>query len=519
MTNSNNQLGQINHIVVLMLENRSFDNVLGWLYDSQNAPPFNQVPPGQTFEGLSGKTLCNPRPGGGQACVGRGSVMTDPYPDPNEPYDPVYMQMYNPPTMPNPIPNTTDSPGMQGFVINYADAINQAAGALGSGLMDMDPGLIMNCFTPDKVPVLSGLANAYAVCDHWFCSVPTQTLPNRSFVHAATSSGYVYNSWKTGKWPWDVAVLVNDTPTVFNLLEGAEVSWRIYYGGPFLLCNAFIGQDQLAQYATYDPATNRFFPMSQFFADAAAPVNSTGTDFLPSYSFIEPNFMCSTTYGPENDEHPAFATLNTGAPTNVLYGEALIYSVYQALKASPNWDSTLLVITFDEHGGCYDHVPTPPPPTVSPDGVVIPPDQPGGSGFIFNRFGVRVPAVLVSPLIKQGIVCNTLFDHTSIIKTVTNRWNLASLTKRDAAATDVSEVLTLPKPRKDSPTINPRPVPLFTDCAGQTLSDLQKALLAGAARRVAESANELMELSAMETTEHVTGALDEREARVRQQNS
>jgi phospholipase C len=150
---------------------------------------------------------------------------------------------------------------------------------------------------------------------------------------------------------------------------------------------------------------------------------------------------------------------------------------------------------------------------------VVPPDQPGGSGFIFNRFGVRVPAVLVSPLIKQGTVCNTPFDHTSIIKTVTSRWNLASLTKRDAAATDVSEVLTLPKARTDSPTINPRPVPLFTDCAGQTLSDLQKALLAGAARRVAQSANELMELSAMETTEHVTGALDEREAQVRQQNS
>ena len=154
MPDTENQLNRINHIVTLMLENRSFDNVLGWLYDPDNDPPFDKVPRGQTFEGVSGKDLSNPRPAGGLAHVGKGTVMTDPYPDPNEPYDDVYMQMYNPETMPCPIPNTTETPAMQGFVINYQNAIDLAGQPKkgcsrilsslfrGNTPMDSDPGII-----------------------------------------------------------------------------------------------------------------------------------------------------------------------------------------------------------------------------------------------------------------------------------------------------------------------------------------------------------------------------------------
>src|SRR5664279_4316765 len=106
MANSDNPLDQINHIVVLMLENRSFDNVLGWLYDADNQPPFDQVPRGQSFAGLSGAQYCNPRPGGGEACAGKGTVMTDPFPDPNEPYDHVFTQMFNKVYPKDKIPNT-----------------------------------------------------------------------------------------------------------------------------------------------------------------------------------------------------------------------------------------------------------------------------------------------------------------------------------------------------------------------------------------------------------------------------
>ena len=109
------------------------------------------------------------------------------------------------------------------------------------------------------------------------------------------------------------------------------------------------------------PLGRHFSPMTQFFNDAATAGG------LASYTFIEPNMLCSRKYGPENDMHPAFAITETGTATNVLYGEDLVYRIYKALREGPDWESTLFVITFDEHGGCYDHVPTPPPLTVAPD--------------------------------------------------------------------------------------------------------------------------------------------------------
>lgn len=450
MAPQNNNLAKIEH-VVLMMENRSFDNVLGWLYGPDNPAPRNQ-----TFQGVN-SSMCNPRPGGGSACVYRGTDMTAPFPDPNELYDYMYMQMYNVSEQrydspPEPIPNTTASPAMQGFVFDYNNAIQKANAALPHGRepMVVDPGIIMSCFGPASLPVINGLAQAYAVCDSWFGSVPTQTFPNRSFVHAATSSGNVYNTWKTGIFPWDIGVFINDTPTIFNLLEesAAKVSWKIYHCGHRLLCNALYDQMKMWDFILSD----KISPFSSFLTDVK-------TGGLPSYTFIEPNMMCSQTYGPENDMHPAYAIVDTGAPTNILYGDKLIYDVYGALRASDYWEKTLFIITFDEHGGCFDHVPTPQPPqpaAVSPDGIVIPYGRKGGSGFEFNRFGVRVPAVLVSPWIEAGTVCHTYFDHTSVIKTVANKWlGGKNLTQRDLKASDVSELLSLSTPRTDTPNITP----------------------------------------------------------------
>jgi phospholipase C len=519
MPNDDGALSRIDHIVVLMMENRSFDNVLGWLYDPDNKPPFDKVPHGQKFEGVSGKQLFNLRPDGSEVYVGKGTSMIDPYPDPNEPYDDVYAQMYNDHSHPNPIPNPTASPDMKGFVINYASAI-KAAGApqqgcsrilsalfRGTSPMAFDPGVIMNCFTPDRLPVVSGLANAYGVCDHWFSSVPTQTFPNRSFVHAATSSGYVTNGWKTGPHAWDIGYLLNKTDTVYNLLSRAGIDWRIYHGGPFLLCNALMIQDKLWEYV---PLNRHFFPMAQFWEDAKRPGG------LPSYTFIEPNMLCSRKYGPENDMHPAFAITETGAATNVLYGEELIFEIYQALLQSPDWNSTLLIITFDEHGGTYDHVPTPPPAAVAPDNRSIPPSAPGFSGFDFKRFGVRVPAVLVSPWIKQGTVCNTTFDHTSIIKTVSNRWlGGQHLTERDRKAQDLSELLSGTTARADTPDVKPNPPPPFHGCGAHPLSDAQRQLIKAAADHVKRYTGEEIELNSLVTTEDAVTALDAREEMVK----
>jgi phospholipase C len=516
MPNSNSQLDRINHIVVLMLENRSFDNVLGWLYDPDNKPPFDKVPRDQQFDGLSGKDLWNPRADGEKVFAGKGTVMTDPFPDPNEPYDHVLIQMYGQ-LLPDQGLNSPNTPTMDGFVIDYANAIQQAGQPKkgcsrilsffhrAANEMASDPGIIMNCFTPDRLPVISGLANAYAVCDHWFSSVPTQTFPNRSFVHAATSSGYVVNHWKTGPHAWDIGYLLNKTDTLYNLLSRAGVDWRIYYGSAFLLCNALIIQENLWEFV---PLGRHFFPMDQFLRDAQRP------NGLPAYTFIEPNMMCSSKYGPENDMHPAFAITNTGLATNVLYGEELIYKVYDALRNGPDWDSTLLVITFDEHGGCYDHVP--PPLGSAPDHRQIQPGQPGYSGFNFKRFGVRVPAVLVSPLIEHGTVCNAVFDHTSIIRTVSNRWlHAQNLTERDLNATDLSEVITRSSPRKDVPDIKPTPAPAFDGCGGLPLSAMQSDMLMAAARRVAQQTGRAIDLTKLHTTDQAVAELDAHEQQVR----
>lgn len=502
MTAQNSNFDKIEHIIVLMMENRSFDNVLGWLYDPDNPPPFNKQPNG-TYNGVN-STMSNPGTDGKPVYVTKGTDTTAPYPDPNEPYEFVYRQMYNKPPTP-PIPNTTATPPMQGFVIDYTCAISTAddeAKKKGKPPFDVDPSIIMNCFPPSALPAINGLAQNYAVCDNWFSSVPTQTFPNRSFIHAATSSGNVYNTWKTGEHFWDVGVFINNTKTIFNLLEENGVSWKIYHGGPLLLCNALIIQEQLWEFAF---SRNRFFPYEQFLSDLKTP------GALPAYTFIEPNMICSSKYGPENDMHPAYAIFDYGPPTDALYGDKLIYDIYTALINSDYWEKTLFIITFDEHGGCFDHFPTPPPPTVSPDGKVIPytDGRNGGSDFDFTRFGVRVPAVLISPWIAEGTICHTQFDHTSVIKTISNKWlGGQNLTKRDAAACDVGEVLSLSTPRTDKPEITPVPPPAFTGCGDQSLSPLQRDLLAAAAQFVANKTKRLIDLSALDTKDKAVTTLD-----------
>lgn len=468
---------------MLMMENRSFDNVLGWLYDPSNAAPFNAVPAGQSFDGLSGKILSNPVPGGGFASPSFETVLSNPNPDPGELFSDVYASLFD--TTATPIPNRSDPPGMQGFVNNYATIVADYNAHHPLTPLPTDPRIIMNGYAPATLPVLAGLANTYATCDHWYSSIPTQTFCNRSFIHAGTSSGYVNNTWSTGSYPWDVGVFSNATPTIFNLLEAAQVSWKIYYGGSLAFCNAFLTQQAITHYATIDPVTNRFSNMSEFYADAAAPADARGPGSLPSYSFIEPHFLSSLKYGPENDGHPPYNPLEIDGPSNLLRAEKLVHDVYSAVRNSPNWETTLLVITFDEHGGLYDHVS--PPPTVSPDGRVVPVTEPGGSGFDFTRLGVRVPTILVSPRIAQGTVINTAFDHTSIIKTVINTFGVqggggmpATLLAREAAANDLGEALTLPAPRTDTASLLLTAPPVFDANVGRPLSSFQSDMVAAA---------------------------------------
>jgi phospholipase C len=448
-----NSLSQIKHVVTLMLENRSFDNILGALY-----------PPGTpNFEGVANTKNANLW-NGTQYWPQHGTDMIQPYPDPNEEYQYVYRQMFNDFTSPWPPAKPPGTPPMSGFVSDYATAPDKPP----------DPRNIMNYFEPDDVPVISGLAKGYAVCDHWFCSIPSQTLGNRSYVHAGTSSGYVNNQWKP------LGLFLNSTTTIYNLLELFRLTWRVYSGGGWLMSNALLTQKKLW------PLTAHFWDLKQFYKD----IQSAAT--FPSYVFIEPNYMWSEG-NPENDEHPeAGLTADPKHPSNVLFGEQLLFEIFTALTRSPAWESTLLIVTFDEHGGTFDHVA--PPSAVSPDGIVIPRSKPGGSDFAFDRLGVRVPGVLVSPLIDAGTISNTVYDHTSVIKTVINAFDVAqALLNREANSTDFSSVLNRATPRTDIPKITPRKTPpvtseLVASFADVPLNDLQRAMLLLAIRFAVENA-------------------------------
>jgi phospholipase C len=487
-----NPLKRIEHVVVLMLENRSFDNLLGWLYDPGNPAPFPKAPPAN-FAGVSGKSLSNPRLNGASVPVGKGKNVTAPFPDPGEPFEDVYAQIYGQKTTvpANEVPQPTMPPNMLGFVYNYT---LKNAGNLANA------DTIMNCFTPDLVPVISSLALNYGLCDHWFASIPSQTLCNRSFVAAGTSSGYVNNDGGDG------LLFINDTPTIFNLLSTTGKTWKVYCGGWTITSLVHLTQRQVWDFAV---RPGYFAHVSDFLADAATAGG------LPGYSFIEPNYMDSLVHGPENDMHPESHPFQLFGRSNVEQGENLVYQIYNAVRKSPDWDKILLVILFDEHGGCYDHAG--PPDTshcsfaISPDSVVIPPNKPGGTGFRFDRLGVRVPAIIVSAYTPPGSILNQSFDHTSILSTVVNTFDLpeGKLGQRQVEAPDVGEALPLSAPRQDLPNI---PVPAAAEIGvakrvaavgeailhakSKPLSELQKKIMIGAAKRLGMPEDQQQNLAA-----------------------
>jgi phospholipase C len=399
------QLGSIEHIVVLMLENRSFDHMLGYLYQDSG----NVSPSGQPFDGLTGKES-SPASDGTAVPVFPITPSTPnayfmPGADPGEGYSATNSQIFGSNTAPTP-PTAT----MQGFVTDYAYTLGWETTEKWSIVSGTTASDVMGCFTPETLPVISALAKGFAVCDQWFGSAPTETLPNRAFALSGTSQGHMDDKTKTFT-----------APSICSSLTKAGVSWKVY------------GYDAA-------PLTQQTFPDL-----SSAPESNFGqfTDFqqdaaggdLPGFAFLEPSWSATG-----NSQHPNY---------DVALGEQLIHDVYTALRNGPGWNSTLFILTYDEHGGLYDHVP---PPTNA-----TPPDNTAGEyGFDFTRFGPRVPTVLVSPLIPAGTVYRvpeggTPFDHTSVLKTIEQRWNVPALTARDAAAVDVGGVLTLTTPRTDDP--------------------------------------------------------------------
>jgi phospholipase C len=400
-----NQLGNIQNVVQLMLENRSFDQMLGYLYTDRN----NVAPSGQKYDGLTGSES-NPDDSGKEIKVYPITPSSDhsylmPGADPGEGYYNTNQQLYG-----TQHPKAGDKPTNRGFVQNFKSAI---ASDLAKGYKDTltgtSPDEIMGMYSPEALPVMSALARGYAVCDRWFASVPTQTIPNRAFAGAATSQGRLDNHVK-----------VFTCPSIFGRLSDKNLGWAIYgYSSSPMTRMDFPD--------TMHADASHFGHFSDFKKRAAA-----GT--LPPYTFLEPNWGATG-----NSQHPNY---------DVAAGEQLIHDVYYALSKGKNWKNTLLLITYDEHGGNYDHV--------APPSTAVPPDSTVGEfdNFDFTRFGVRIPALLISPRIEAGTVFRAKkgeIDHTSVLRTIEKRWNLNSLTERDKTSPDLGDVLTLATPRADDP--------------------------------------------------------------------
>lgn len=426
----------ITNVFVLMLENRSFDHIFG----------FSGIP------GINGLTGNESNTFGNTPYKVIGGVEDPMTTDPNHEFLDTLEQLcgtkYGPPPNkknafpPGPYPHIDNS----GFVANYAvfnDEDNKDPTAPG------DYGDVMKCCLPDQVPVMVQLAQEFAICDQWYASIPGPTWPNRLFAMAATSSG------------------LDATPDSKTIIK-----WETIDGFKFVNGSLFhhIAASPPLQYRLYNDFSNQFASNpAPFYEGGGFPIMaalhgvfmtevdsfaSFATDLQGAYpyqfTFIEPNYgdALQDTYRGGSSQHPM---------DTIAAGEALIAETYKAIRNSPHWYTSLLIITYDEHGGFYDHSATPRPAKPPGDG------NPYGYnkfGFDFSSYGVRVPAVIVSPRIAKGTVDHTLYDHTSIARTVEDLYGLTNLTDRDGSAASLINLLDFNSPpRTDCPKIIDVPAP------------------------------------------------------------
>lgn len=362
-----NKLDRIDHIVVLMMENRSFDHMLGYL----------SLEGGRgDIDGLRSEHV-NLHAGKAYFAHHLQSTALHPGQNPGHTGASVARQLQ-------------DNNG--GFVGDYA--LTHPG--------DADPGMVMGYYNGADLPMYDFLARQFCVCDRCHSSVPGATWPNRLYAVSGRAAG--------SKDSKRVPLYANKS--FVRHLERNMVSWKFYsFWKPWTLA---LTDEHYRSSEFYEPfgAQGRRYG---FVGDALA-----GT--LPAVSWIDPHFFV-------NDDHP---------PADIRAGQALVAQVYQALSQSPAWGRTLLVISYDEHGGFFDHVP---PPAAEDDDPA------------FRRYGLRVPMLLVSPLISAGSVCHEQFDHTSIIKTILQRFcqnsdgALPAMGARVAAARGLDVALDLEQPR------------------------------------------------------------------------
>ena len=477
---------QIKHVIYYMLENRSFDNLLGWLYSQDNPPKqliANDKLKDQAFYGLEENKYFNCFKGDDtKHYVTKGTATLDmPNPDPHEPYSHMTYQLFG---HSNPKPD--EIPDMSGFLNDYAQLSGIKTNALvehfWSGSSNKAEALqILNTYTPEQLPIINGLAKHYAVSDHWFASVPSQTNCNRGFSLCGTSLGLVNNGdgpFKTRNI-WDVlsenGYSTPDDWMIYYQSKTTQFKWEFWNDNKFCYTEeTFVVPDQANHVASID----------EFFAKAKQGE-------LPAFSYIEPDWIgdiagavegvgkllgeTAADVAGQKGREAVEGMISTSVPNSyhppseVSSGEQFLQQLYQVMnsteQAKAAWQNTVLIISFDENGGIYDHVP--PPNNATPPWGNTKPDFELEDGFEFDRFGVRVPMILASPWIDEQTVFRTTtdvpFDHTSTIATILNwkgidkaKWNLG---ERVANAPTWDGVLNRDKPRTDFPNLE-----LASDC-------------------------------------------------------
>ncbi len=366
------QIPQIKHIVVVMMENHSFDNVLGLIGRGD----------GFTLDSHGQPTATNPD--------GHGNLV----------------HAFHMPT----------ECQTKGIGNDWKVAHEAYDNGKLDGFVTGTTAEAMGYLTKDDLPFTCGMAGTFPIADRYFCSAMAQTDPNRRYLISGTSLGLIDDTFPSAMPPNGV---------IFQQFDKHGITWKDYYStlptmGVFLPLLS-------------DPAMRAGLAgIDEFYTDAAA-----GT--LPSFSLVEPD------YDKQSEEDPQ----------DVQFGDQFVGKIVNAVMSGPGWPSTMLIWTYDEHGGYYDHVP--PPRAVPPDDVppaLVPGDPPGG----FDRYGFRVPAGVVSPYARRHFVSHTVYDHTSILKTVEEKWNLPALTRRDANASSLFDMVDLAaEPPFLTPPVLPAP--------------------------------------------------------------
>ena len=285
----------------------------------------------------------------------------------------------------------------------------------------------MKCYSPDQLPVLSTLAEEFAICDHWHASMPGPTWPNRMFVHAASSGGLDHSPTAAEIALWETSSGFSfANGTIFDRIHARGGLTRRLYAGDLFPMMASLKGIGLGDIRPYE----------YFAADLKG-------NFAYNYVFIEPSYCIGDDYRGSTSEHPL---------ADIRLGENLIKTTYEAIRNSPVWEHSLLIITWDEHGGFYDHAA--PPAAVAP-GDTHPSAGHNTFGFTFEQYGPRVPAVVISPWIAKNTIDHRIYDHSSVPATLEKLFKLDPMTKRDAQANTVLPLLSLATPRNDTPATLP----------------------------------------------------------------